>query len=1148
MSTDAMNRSAPADSPAAEAPRLGEYRLLREVGRGAMGVVYEAVQESLGRRVALKVLPPGLAVRGAFLERFRREAQVAGRLHHTNIVPVHGSGEQDGSYFYAMQFIQGHGLDAVLEDVRRLRGLGAAAAAGATSVRGALSDAAPGLRGGGRPGGLTLGPAPTVDTRLPAARGRDELVGPPGPAYYRGVARLGLQAAEALAYAHGQGVLHRDVKPSNLLIDHQGILWVSDFGLAKADGGGDLTEVNDLVGTLRYMAPERFQGRADGRSDVYSLGATLYEMLTLRPAFEETDRLQIIARVTQHAPPPPRQWAPDAPRDLETIVLKAMAREPADRYATAAALAEDLRRFLDDRLILARRASVVERLRRWRRRSPATAALALSVAALLLLLAAGSTVAALGLAGANDKLASTNTKLTDANDLLTSANAQLGKANDDLERLDGEKAAAYGALKKSDAEKTEELWRSLYGRARAGRFSPRPGRRLDSLDALTKAWRVRPDDRLRTEAIACLALTDLRPQDRWHPCLPDTFDMDFDDDLGRYVCADRHGNASVRRTAGDDEIAAVSTGFDAPSWVEMSRDGRFVTVRPDGDGGRLQAWDLDGAPDRPPVRRIDEQSRVSCTAFSPDGRRLVVGYTDGRLVAYDLTTGAAQHTLSGKRRALAAAAHPDGRRLAVANEGSNDNEGFIQVYDLDSENRVGGWKTGSPMEALAWGPDSRLLATVGRDQHIYVWDAATGRRTAVMEGPNAGGIRIAFSHGGDVLAGRDVTGLLRLWDPRTGRQLFSTAADMRALRFSADDGLLAGEVNGDKVGLWEVAVGREYRTLAAEPVSLARPDFSGSAAIHPTGRLLAAAMSDGVRLWDLAGGDQCAFLGVGPTVAVAFDAAGALEAVRAAKGERVLRWSVSFKNPEELEIGPSEALPLRGAGAGLACGRQVQLTAVATLGGAEVFNADDPKQTVTLRTHDDLGDDVRDVSMSADGRWVATCSHSGRGVRVWETATRAVAKEIPVEGAAGAAFSPDGRWLAVGGADACQVFAVEKWDAVRRIEGAASAFSPDGGMLAVTAGPGIIRLVDPQTGKEIARLEDPNQDRGESLFTPDGAGVVVVSRDGRCVHVWDLRRIRDDLRKLGPGMEGGLPDYPPAPDMGKPLQVTVKGPVPPSSP
>ena len=162
-----------------------------------------------------------------------------------------------------------------------------------------------------------------------------------------------------------------------------------------------MTALNDLVGTLRYMAPERFQGRANARSDVYSLGATLYEMLTLRPAFEETDRLQLIAAITQQAPAPPRQAAPDAPHDLETIVLKAMARDPADRYATAAALAEDLRRFLEDRLILARRATTLERLRRWRRRNPATAALALSVAALFLLLAVGASAAAVWLGWTN---------------------------------------------------------------------------------------------------------------------------------------------------------------------------------------------------------------------------------------------------------------------------------------------------------------------------------------------------------------------------------------------------------------------------------------------------------------------------------------------------------------------------------------------------------------------------------------------------------------------------------------------------------------------------------------------------------------------------------------------------------------------------
>ena len=214
-----------------------------------MGVVYEAVQGSLGRRVALKVLPPGLAARGSFLERFQREARVAGRLHHTHIVAVYGVGEQDGSHFYAMQFIPGQGLDAVLQDVRRLRGMGPAADADPTSLRDA--------------GRRTIESPPPADREAAPARGREELVGPSGAAYYRSAARLAHQAAEALAYAHGQGVVHRDVKPSNLLIDWHGTLWVTDFGLAKADDAPDLTAPDDPVGTLRYMAPERFRGRGD---------------------------------------------------------------------------------------------------------------------------------------------------------------------------------------------------------------------------------------------------------------------------------------------------------------------------------------------------------------------------------------------------------------------------------------------------------------------------------------------------------------------------------------------------------------------------------------------------------------------------------------------------------------------------------------------------------------------------------------------------------------------------------------------------------------------------------------------------------------------------------------------------------------------
>jgi serine/threonine protein kinase len=364
--------------------RLGEYRILREVGRGGMGVVYEAVQESLGRHVALKVLPTHALLSAEQRERFRREARAAALLHHSNIVPVFGVGQDCGVHFYAMQFIHGQSLDRVL---RELRQHGAATAdPGRTETvvpdqpdpASVLSaDLAERLRTNWLPEEV---PAP--GPAAPRAGGdtpRSGLTGPDrggGPGeYFRAVARVGVQVADALAYAHKQGILHRDIKPGNLLLDAQGTVWVTDFGLAKAEGSSELTGAGDIVGTLRYLPPERFDGVSDPRGDIYGLGVTLYELLTLRPAFDEPDRARLIERVTHGRPPPPRQIDGRIPRDLETIVLKALARDPAERYPTAGALAEDLRRFLLDRPIRARRAGPAERAWRWCRRNPVVAGL-----------------------------------------------------------------------------------------------------------------------------------------------------------------------------------------------------------------------------------------------------------------------------------------------------------------------------------------------------------------------------------------------------------------------------------------------------------------------------------------------------------------------------------------------------------------------------------------------------------------------------------------------------------------------------------------------------------------------------------------------------------------------------------------------------
>jgi serine/threonine protein kinase len=418
--------------------RLGDYRILRQVGRGGMGIVYEAEQESLGRHVALKVLPFQSSTNSIYLQRFRREARSAARLHHTNIVPVFDVGEFQGTHFYAMQFIQGQGLDEVLVELAQLRGaenkrpartpqkaasrsdvdLTARVARGLLTVAhtgqgdesSRLSNEAQGEVGarsvhGGDPDAPTSA-SPVSDS------GSESVPNRPGPScvgsqspghrsdfstlsdfhFYRSVAHVGLQVADALAYAHGQKVLHRDIKPANVLLDIQGTAWVTDFGLAKEEGD-DLTHTGDLVGTLRYMAPERFSGVSDARSDVYSLGLTLYELLTLKPAFEESDRGRLIKQVTHDEPPRPRKRDPRIPRDLETVVLKAIAKEPRLRYASADDMAEDLRRFLADRPIRARRSSVLEHGWRWCRRNRLVASLSAAVLMLVLLLGVGLPVA-----------------------------------------------------------------------------------------------------------------------------------------------------------------------------------------------------------------------------------------------------------------------------------------------------------------------------------------------------------------------------------------------------------------------------------------------------------------------------------------------------------------------------------------------------------------------------------------------------------------------------------------------------------------------------------------------------------------------------------------------------------------------------------
>ncbi|HLJ94867.1 MAG TPA: serine/threonine-protein kinase [Gemmataceae bacterium] len=365
-----------------EAP-LGDFRIVRELGRGGMGVVYEAVQLSLGRKVALKVLPFAAALDTKQLQRFKNEAQAAAHLHHTNIVPVYAVGVERGVHFYAMQLIEGQNLAIVIGNMRGRAapaGLSGASSAPRAEPTGPYSPLPSPV---GIPAAETK---PTLRAQLSTQRSEGS------PEFYRSVARLALQVAEALDYAHGMGIIHRDIKPANLLVDDRGNVWVTDFGLAQFHADAGLTQTGDLVGTLRYMSPEQAGGPRtliDQRTDVYSLGATLYELLTLRPIFDGTDRQTLLHQILYHEPPSPRSIDRSIPVELETIVLKAVGKAPSDRYTTARDLADDLSRFLEHKPIRARRATLSERARKWTRRHPSVVVAAVALCALT---AAGSLI------------------------------------------------------------------------------------------------------------------------------------------------------------------------------------------------------------------------------------------------------------------------------------------------------------------------------------------------------------------------------------------------------------------------------------------------------------------------------------------------------------------------------------------------------------------------------------------------------------------------------------------------------------------------------------------------------------------------------------------------------------------------------------
>ena len=827
-----------------EGRRVAGYRIVRELGRGGMGIVYEAVHVGLDRPVALKVLGTQAAPDSSGRRRFLNEAKTAAGLHHTHIVPVFDVGQVGGLCYYAMQRIEGSGLDRVLRTMRRDRPVAAGSTYGSGSRK---SGASPAPRPTSKPG-VDAGPVASGlgdETRTWGGLGdlgggsswrrREPVDEPPaftpprGSAYYRWVARVGQQAADALAHAHQRGVIHRDIKPSNLLVDARGMIWVADFGLARRLADPSQTQFDSLLGTPRYMSPEQARtGAIDGRADVYSLGATLYELITLRPPFDGQSAAELIEQIKGREPPRPRKFDPRAPLDLETILLKALAKRPEDRYATAADLAEDLARFLAHEPVKARRIGPVGRLVRFARRHPSLTAVSTTAAALVL---STATFAYVRVVRERDRADDAAVEAKKAQLLTEEANRQ---------------------LKVSAEETRKAMLAGLEKHAANVGHSSDPNRRTTGLGLLRQAAAMEPDPvlrvKLRDQALAFLSMRDLEahapietPDKPHHGLIFGTNSkriaaLSDDGELGIWDVATRGLVDSTRLPIGPNRGRPANGrgggGRGRPGGPRIAPSGEQVAIiRP--DGGAVRLFDL-ASLDAPAEVMLMKGHHLAGLYASTDGRRLL---TVGRAsqAGPNRQGPPDRPDFSEEQRIyLWDRDHPEAPKATLTLPTSKLDQQFARD------------RPGPPMLAIS--PDgSRIAAARPFETEIALWDGE-GRplpsidvqlnATALVLGP--AGLLAVAGNGGEI-ALRD----LSFANPKRLPGLDLHQSFVYLLRFSPQNGsILAAAGMGGGVELWDLST---HAMIAALPTK----EWVEDLAFSPDGQTLAAAQSSSIALWSL---------------------------------------------------------------------------------------------------------------------------------------------------------------------------------------------------------------------------------------------------------------------------------------------------------
>jgi WD40 repeat protein/serine/threonine protein kinase len=1043
--------------PAGDAalPTVPGYEITEEIGRGGMGVVYKARQQGLNRWVALKMVLAGAHAGRTERERFRAEAEAAARLQHPNIVQVHDVGEHEGRPYLALEYVPGGSL------AQHLSGQPLSARSAALMVE-------------------TL--------------------------------------ARAMHYAHQQGVIHRDLKPANILVSggvvsgewsaapttHHALLAtdqikITDFGLAKQLGAGaELTCSGAILGTPSYIAPEQVEGRAKRvgpGADVYALGAILYEMLTGRPPFQGATPLETLEQVRVQEPVAPRRLQPKVPHDLEVICIKCLEKEPRRRYASAADLADDLKRFLDGVPIRARPVSTTEHLVKWVRRRPAVAMLTASVVA----------VALAGVGGLAWQVRQTHAGLAKAEDNLYANRIALA----DREWLAGHVDHAEQLLAECPPGRRGWEWHYLrrlchrdqrtlradgaFGVGLAGRFLavaaadeeavvvwdleagqrvltlPQTGLGLaispDGKRLASATWKIGPGGELLAEQ-ACDVIVWEIPGGREVLRLPGhrgtVFSLCFSPDGKGLASASLDGTVKIWDLAAEREVRTYRRHA---GWVEAVAFGPQGLLASAGADGTVRIWNAtSGAEqlvltdDKSPAGRLAKGRVLSSKGDTrpPAGN----GGMDQPLKVWDPESGRTIVPLRGQTNALASVAFsPDGSRIA-AGQGNVvrvwETAGGREVHALRGHNDL--------VRDVAFDGSGTRLASASYDQTLKVWDLATGEEVTTLRGHTAPVNRVAFGRDGRQLVSASWDGTVKVWDVVTSGEVLVVRghADFaRGLAFAPDGMRLATAGADRQVFVCNAWTGKQDLCFAAHA------DTANAVAFSSDGTRLATAGYDGtVRLWDATTG----------------------AAIHTFTGHKGLVYRVAFS--------PDGS----------------QLASAGHDGTVRFWDVGSGAERLVLRGH---AGRVFAVVFHPNGRQVASAGDD-RTVRLWDTETMAALRTLEGHSndVTGVAFSRDGRRLASSSLDrTAKVWDVTTGEELLTLHGhvngvTAVAFSGDGQRLATASLDRGVRLWNAANGEELLALRGPMLEVLGVTFSPDGNRLAAATAEG-AAYIWDATPLPD---------------------------------------